>query len=390
MNSRVTILLCLFLFAACESDLKIDTLSFPPKLAISASLDGGSGHFKLLLSEGNALADYAEPQPVDKEIIRNGEIRLFEDDRLILSESGPFDLSFIGAHTVFDENGLGTSVSTRHGFRFEKTDISTRPGSVYRLEIDVDGYTSVTSSMTMPAAPMVSASMDTDVQVRLMLTYRRKNGWGLYQGWDIDPFSWYEMNLWPVSIHLADPDPNTRNYFEMEIQRSQRETNGNTKYNYTITGPGIGVSDISILQDNPNIEAFEKGNADFNYADFYQFFSLMISDNTFSGKSASLTLYSEVERKNSYPWDNDPDIPIPPDLIEVIFHRTTTLYVKSIPTETFKYYRSQMIQSAGIGFYTEPVIIKGNVENGYGFFSVYNSKSITFLEYETVEYFSNY
>ena len=392
MNHRIIIFIILIFFTACNSDLKTEldlhTISFPPKLAVSATLDGESGIFTLFLSEGNALADYAKPRSPDKEIIRDGEIRLFEDNTLIFSEPGPFDLSFIDHHLEQDENGVYYAVQVRHGYSFEKNGVSTRPGSVYRLEIEVEGYKPVTSSMTMPATPVVSASMDTTIHVNVLYhdtkSYNMRSGF--YRALYYNPSGIYYNyeNTWPVTVHFTDPDPTERDYFVLEIKRSQRAVNYDSKYD-TSSSFGIGVSDIAILQDNPNIEAAEGKPSDFNYAIYYAFHSLVMSDISFSGKNASLTFYSAVERTTPYPYP--PSLTEDPELVKILFHHTTTLNVKHISTETFKYFRSQLMQEAGVGFYTEPVVIAGNIENGYGFFSVFNSVSFQFLEYVTEEYY---
>ena len=76
-----------------KTDLDITRIAFPPKLSVTALLDGGSGEFTVLLRVGRSMADYKEPQPIYFENIRNGEIRLFEDGTQILYERGIFDIS---------------------------------------------------------------------------------------------------------------------------------------------------------------------------------------------------------------------------------------------------------------------------------------------------------
>ena len=385
MNNRTIIFICFFLLTACDGDLKTEfKIAFPPKLAVSATLDGGTGVFNLWISEGNALADFAEPQHPNKEIIRDGEIRLFEDDVLIFSEPGPFDMTIIENNTILGEDGY--YLYARRGFIFEKSGISTRHGKVYRLEIEVDGYPRVTSSMTMPVAPVVTASMDTAVQVRMNLKEHGKtNIYAKFQYAFTAVFPDFEASLWPVSVHLTDHDPNVRNYFALKIRRDGHFLGDNRRF-WPVDC--IGVTDISILQDNPNIEFFEGGMIGMNYADLYMFRPLLMSDITFSGENASLTFFSPVERTTPEPppWINDPDLLEQYPVERELFHLTTTLSVKHFPVETVKYYHAQLRQNEGVGFYTEPVIIPGNIMNGYGFFSVYNSTNITLLEYDINEY----
>jgi hypothetical protein len=48
-----------------------------------------------------------------------------------------------------------------------------------------------------------------------------------------------------------------------------------------------------------------------------------------------------------------------------------------------KYYRSLALQSTGTGFFTEPVNIIGNIENGYGGFMVHSVREFPLLDDET-------
>ena len=44
-----------------KTELDVDTAAFPPKLCVTATLEGGSngrGAFSIVLSEGRSLADY--------------------------------------------------------------------------------------------------------------------------------------------------------------------------------------------------------------------------------------------------------------------------------------------------------------------------------------------
>ena len=151
----------LMLCVGCDgmkTELDVNSIAFPPKLCVTAILDGASGSFSIVISEGRSLADYKTPRLPELEIIRNGEIRLYEDDRLILSEGGEFDLGNIigGADGVYD-------VTPQRGHLFETAGIVARPGSTYLLEVEVDGYQTITSTSTMPVLSVVSATIDTTV-----------------------------------------------------------------------------------------------------------------------------------------------------------------------------------------------------------------------------------
>ena len=391
-----SILFILLPFASCDminieldynlkTELDISTLAFPPKLSVTANFDRGMGNFSILIAEGRSLADFVEPQPKKREIVRDGEIRLFEDGKLILSVPGPIDMSYIPAGGYRDEHGNWVRVQPYHWYSFEKSGISTQNGSVYRLEVEVDGYQTATSTMTMPAIPVVSASIDTSVQVLKHVSRESKRpqmGIGDIQFWlnsnmILLPDGSFEVWCWPVSVHLTDPNPNANNYFVMELYHNVTDYSDISMVVYK----GIGVSDMSILQDNPDMEVSRGGLTDANYADFYTFSFLLMSDLSFSGKTGSLTFYS-VKQRFSHHNINLPYYMENPDWEKFVEQRKTILSVKHIPEMTFKHYYGQELQKKGIGFFNEPVAIASNIENGYGCFSVYHSVLIDLLEYE--------
>jgi len=384
---RLSIFIFSLLFAACvklDTDLKkeldIKTISFPPKLVVFATLDGEKGCFNIRIAEGRSLADYIEPQPYyEIEVIREGEIRLYEDDKLILSKSGTLDISYnIGGTYIYEgvDNGYLVKITLRSCnhfyYHFEKSGISTRPGSVYRLEVEMEGYETVTSTITMPVAPVVAATIDTTVMV--IKNYSQSFNAVLDT---IMPFMGrhyinlpddsYDVGFWPVSVQLTDPDPNARNYFAVEM-------------NY-----GVGVSDISILQDNPDLEVLRGGLVGTNYADFYVFGTFLMSNRTFSGKTAPLTFYSIAENTSNPNIDN-PSFTENPEYEKVVLQRTTSLRILQLHESTFRYYRGQALQQSKVGFFTEPVTLTSNIKNGYGHFAAFNAVTIPLLEYEYQEW----
>ena len=375
-QSLFTTLIFSLLFTACmklntnlKTELDIHTLTFPPKLAVSATLDGESGHFSIYLSEGRALAGYVSY--TNEIIIRDGEIRLFEDDKLIMSEPGPIDMSYI-APNLQDENG--NPIEPHFWYRFEKYGISTRPGSVYRLEVEIEGYETATATMTMPAAPVVSVTMDTAVMViknysqSFNATFDSIVSWkNIGRHYINQPNGSTDVGFWPVSVNLTDPNPKESNYFAVEM-------------NY-----GVGVSDFSILQDNPDLEVQRGGIVGTNYADFYMFGTFLMSDRTFSGKTAPLTFYSIAENTTN-PNIDDPRFTENPEYEKLILNRTTSIRILNLHESIFRYYRSQAMLQKRVGFFTEPISIFGNVKNGYGNFAVFNATTVPLLEYEYVDW----
>ena len=352
MKTKLSSIFIILLFTACDNmktELDVSTISFPPKLTVSATLDGGNGDFTVVLTEGRSLADYTVPQPIRYELIRDGEIRLFEDDRLIFSERGTIDMS--NRDAVRDSITYQIVVPYYHGHYFKKSGIPTTPGCVYRLEVEVDGYETVVASEVMPVLPVVSAAIDTTATV----TFPTVSGWG-YQ-------------FWPVSVQLDNAKQG--NYYALEMICDWKLPDYPERdwlYYY-----GVAVADKSLLVDSPK-DMFIS-----NESEPYWTNILFLNNLSLTAKNGSLTCYAQ-----------------PPDIHEVrtpeqdssnlhvyTLHRFIyTFRINHISKETFKYYHSLAAQRLGVGFYTEPVLIFGNIKNGYGMFSVFNSLKVNLLEIE--------
>jgi hypothetical protein len=110
--------------------------------------------------------------------------------------------------------------------------------------------------------------------------------------------------------------------------------------------------------------------------DMFSFPLFLMNDGNFPRDNASLNLYSEF-----YSFVN---IPLPDEGHYEIYttRHVLSLRIRHITAETFKYYRALALQSNGMGFFSEPVNIAGNIENGYGIFSVYNTNDLLLLDYE--------
>ena len=65
------------------------------------------------------------------------------------------------------------------------------------------------------------------------------------------------------------------------------------------------------------------------------------------------------------------------------------LNIRNISQVTYSYYKSLSMQFMNLGrqkLAEQPAKVVGNIEGGYGIFSVYNTTSISLLEWETYEY----
>jgi hypothetical protein len=380
-----TIIVKFFTFAlflvACDgmkTELDIDAAAFPPKLCVTAILDGKSGVFTIVLTEGRSLADYKTPRPSEQTIIRDGEIRLYEDDRLILTEAGRFDM------TVSDR-GWYDSEQSKYGYRFEATEITTHPGRTYRLEAEVNGYPLATSTSVMPFPPDVSASINSNVTVkkRNVKQYSSLGGWS---GGSMGGDNYY----CPIPLQWGERDAG-RNYYALEMY-IERETIEGTPTEWEPDGRfniGVFVDDLSKLQDNPEVEIFEGQDIEIDIGsgsepvDMYYFPILLMSDFYFTPDNASLTLF----QAKTPAWEIEPpDRPDDDGYEYVVQQNTLTLRVRSITTATFRYYRSLTLQSTGMGFFSEPVQIVSNIENGYGGFNVFNATDFELVQYKSYYY----
>ena len=364
-------LLLIFLFAACDgmkTELDVDSIAFPPKLSVTAILDNEEGTFSIAFSEGRALADYAKPFLDNREITRDGEIRLYEDDRLIWSQQGPFDMSMNNEQGLLDDGNWYYFI--QNGYAHVEYGIVSCTGSEYRLEVEVEGYETVVSTATMPDAPVVTAKVDASTDIE-------KNN--VHTIYSLNSFSWYgNYVFWPLTVHFTDLDLNERKYYAMDIAIKTDEYLDGVIENTLESHVGIGVSELSKLQDNPDVET-EGVLIDTNPPDLYLFTMLLQSNVTFSRGENVLNYFAGRPQNFNISCS---DYDLSSNYVQITFREYYSLRVKRITIETFKYYRSLSLQSAGMGFLGEPVTVTGNMNKGYGCFSVINSVKIPLAELE--------
>lgn len=132
-------------FTACEDmfvkKINVKQADFPAKLSITATLDSDSGRLSLFIKEGNSLQSFHSYKNMNQTIVRNGTIRLYENDREIFKNTGIFDLS----PGRYDNEGYNAMF----------TGISTVAGYTYRLSVEMEGYPTASAVAVMPEAPLV-------------------------------------------------------------------------------------------------------------------------------------------------------------------------------------------------------------------------------------------
>ncbi len=379
MNTKYIItVICLLalVVAGCEDAFKtvieIDNADFPPKLAVTATLDTDSGRFNISIVEGRSLQDYKDYRQVDQTIIKDGFVRLFEDDREIFSIPGPFDISASGN-------------SGNQGYRAKFTGIPVKEGCTYRLEVELDGYAGVSSTAVMPAIPVVT---DVMLDTSRVVT-KNKVMWinSLSEAYSGRSYGSY----FPLAMTLAD-DSSKPDYYSLQLITYQHLTYDGITNTSSSNSEYIGTDNLTMVQDNPDVES-KNLMMDSEGYDMYTFDLMMLTDVTF-GASDKLSLYASTNIRTSspeyyYPGNtvyNQPRPYDPDKEIEIREANQTDLIVTHLTTETFKHYRSLAFQLMGLGFFSEPVFINSNMKNGYGCFSVQNSARVNLLEREKYYY----
>jgi len=361
----------LMVFVACadffsiRKELDIEILTHPPKLSVNAIFNGETGTLIIRVMEGISLADY-NLKYRNKEIIRDGEIHLYENDEIILSISGPFDMS---SHiTQFWDRGKWG----QNGYYYVSPGINTNPGCNYRLEVDVEGYPPAVATSTMPEKPVTWASMDTSV------SFIKKNVKEIgVAGYWLDNLgsNWnnnYPDSYWPLSVNIEDPGVD--NYYALDIINIENNDNDISR----ITFWGIGGSDVSILLENGmNRELLNNDNTD-----LYLFNSLI----TKASKGESRKFYVAIDSSMYYPVNNDLYLIDNPDFEKITTIHQLMLRVRKITPETYRYFHSLSLQYTNNMYNEQPASVIGNFEGGFGIFSVFSATYITLLEWETFEY----
>ncbi|MDR1156168.1 MAG: DUF4249 domain-containing protein [Bacteroidales bacterium] len=372
INTKIFPGICLLLWiaAGCEDmmtkTIEIDSADFPPKLAVSATLDT-DGSLTMSLYEGCSVSSYSW-QRSDRSIIANGAARLYRDDQLVWTLTGDFNLSL-------DKHSYSSGREEGYGY-IRVTDIPAKAGSAYTLEIDMDGYEKAVSTVVMPADPLVD---DVFLDMRHPVEKNRINhiaGSGSY--WP----------LYPLKCTLKD-NAGGADYYAVQIRTVQLSNHPDYPAYLSEEELGVGIANLTLIQDNPDYEALGSSLGDGESYDLYMFNTLLISDITFRDGSATLELFSGFPDEWDE-WNTFPERPsnYTPEVYgdEVIYSYRTTLIVKHITDETFKHYRSLVLQGEGMGFFSEPVQIASNIQNGYGCFSLQNSCKIVLKEYRRYYY----
>jgi hypothetical protein len=391
-NQMMALLLMMFLLTCCEEmfvmkkDFDIDAVDFPPRLAVTAILDNDSNTLHLTILEGQSVASYYKTQYETISRHRFGTISLFEGDHPepVYRKTGLIDLS------VRDPNELS-------GCRMTIRDIVPKAGKTYRLEIAVNGYETVTAVATMPDEPDIpDYSLDTtqliDTKSKIVLIKSMEEG---YDGPIPVPGAGRFLDgHYPAVISLNNKE-GSNTYYSIQLV-----------YNVFLGEEGIhfphqfqeylGIDNMAIMQSNPDIEARDLHlKLEFENIDLYLFDLLMLSfieptnkiqlfipGNTCKPKGWN---FREVVLKHQHMFSDLQYMTSGAGvLMDVRYH--VELLVQQLTPESFKYYRSIVFQKESPAYFSEPVQVFSNIENGFGIFSIINTKRITLLDFTNKEW----
>ena len=128
-----------------------------------------------------------------------------------------------------------------------------------------------------------------------------------------------------------------------------------------------GISYPCIYTYDPSVEKYTEGFLPFDQNNCIFSQEIMYTDKSFNGKLKQITLSTNSYTLQPYvePWTGD----------------TLKPYIKrlSISEEYYRYFRNTLTLYLNSGGPTlsDPIIIKGNVKNGYGIFTIFTSVTDT-------------
>jgi hypothetical protein len=345
------------LFSACESMMRyidVEPANLQPVLAVSSIIDT-DGTFFVSFTEARSIGSYRNWRPEEETIIRKGEVMLYDEtagETVTWLQSEGFDMSL-----RFYESGYSF---TQHDLHFEA-------GHTYRLTLDIEGYPLATATATIPDAPLVE-----EVSVNLQQTLHFDNAYRL-SPFTPDAFQVHSIDCCPLSLRLADNSPQ-RDYY-MTYMIADVNSDALTVIGYR----DIAVSDRAVIQDNPDMEAAQllmDGEID-----AFLFDRLLLSDMSFANTAGTIKLLIDPGfLKQSDYYNKYPDPPCDNTVLTTVY-----LCVAHLSANSYAHYRSLSLQKAGMDFFSEPVSIVSNIENGYGCFSAINTVRHKIAEYKSCD-----
>ncbi|MDR0814719.1 MAG: DUF4249 domain-containing protein, partial [Bacteroidales bacterium] len=191
-------LITAFCFGGCDNmiqNIDVEPANLSPRLAVSATINTDDGIFSVCFAEARSLGSYKDWRAEEQTIIRQGNISLYEDDRIIFRQESKGD-------------GFDMSLSSyRSGYSTRASGLKFKVGTAYKLVVEIDGYPTASAIVMMPDAPVIEhISVDMQQLVKKQNPYLAgqlgNNGGQIYSG----------MIFSPLTIRLKD-NSTDRDYY---------------------------------------------------------------------------------------------------------------------------------------------------------------------------------
>ena len=316
--SIITIIIIALAFVSCEKEIEFKGEMSKPLLVVNGFITPDSV-IKVQVSKSRFFLSKAEstfPRVTD------AKVSLYINNSLLETIQ----------HT---ENGMYVST------------IKPLPGDVVKIVVEKSGETTVQTQTTVPQKVYIE-KIDT-LNSKIIYTSGYSDG-GIYH-----TDSSQTATVTNMLMRFSD-NINERNFYRISMRIVEH-------YEDSIAKKSGFLSSDDIVFGTDNTNPLDGG---FSYNRYYEF-----SDDVFNGKNYGLkiSLYQSEYRKpdeNTKPGYEDTNAPKIPLRVEYF------VQLHSISRDYFFYLRSLSKNSDAMPFFTEPVQIHSNVENGIGIFGSYS------------------
>jgi len=351
-------MLMLTSICGCEDmvrEIDVDLVNAPPCLTMSAYIDAYTGSFYLNFAEARPLGMYKTYTSGTKEITRKGIVSLYENDVLFYQRTSDDE-----SNGVFN---MPLEEYSYSGYFHLEPNLHFTAGKTYTLKLNIEGYPEATSTVVMPDKPNIdNVNLNRNSTV-LRYNVEKVDSYNSY-------IEWAENKLFhPLNLHITDNSAANDYYiFRLLAQYT---------YQQDMYYP-IATSNNAIVQSCPDVDnTLAVFDTEGHEPDAYIFSSMLISDLAFANTMLDLELLVDnsaflPERDYIYngQWHGDVYYPGNGSGCKAMY-----LQVSHISPTAFDSYRSLLLHSEGVGFFTEPVSIASNVQGGYGCFTAVNTLS---------------
>lgn len=356
MKTLTIVSLAALFFLSCEDFLKkeitIDAADSSPKVCVTSALEDSL--FYIFLSLSSPINNPAG----SPERVKEAEVRLYEDDKLILeiTKRDTIDSRYPEYTWYNDMLPFAT-----------RTDVRVTPGKTYTLKVQVEGYPPVSSAVTAPDAVEVTGC---SVDSRDPIFYEDDKT--AYLNSDYYPHC---NSYFPFTVSIKD-NPGEKDYYM--IQACEVAGEGRSIYDLYLRSERLLVAtpERSLVQDNPDVVADQTLNDP--EISLFSFGQMILSDLTFQGQEKTLQLLLASCQLNIN--DNNCDWIGQRPHYET--HYGLYIIIRRLSEESYHYYRTFALQKIGLDFFSEPVSLASNIEGGYGCFAICTTTRVLLKEYK--------